>query len=101
MLRTAAGDAGRAYKQQLIDLLDITPGHTVLDAGCGPGTDLPSLADRVGEHGTVIGVAVIRPCSPAHVNAPLISPELRSGRAMRTRFPFVRGRWTGPRSTGF
>ncbi|MEV2231989.1 hypothetical protein AB0H69_25985 [Streptomyces phaeochromogenes] len=32
MLRAAASSAGRAYKRQLIDLLDITPGQTVLDA---------------------------------------------------------------------
>ncbi|MFG2030503.1 methyltransferase domain-containing protein [Streptomyces sp. NPDC048825] len=55
MLRAADG-AGRGYKQQLIDLLNISPGQTVLDAGCGPGADLPTLAERVGELGTVIGV---------------------------------------------
>ncbi len=56
MLRAAAGDAGRAYKQQLLDLLDLQEGQTVLDVGCGPGTDLPALAERVGDRGTVIGV---------------------------------------------
>ncbi|MCX4911640.1 methyltransferase domain-containing protein [Streptomyces sp. NBC_00878] len=56
MLRAAASNAGRAYKQQLIDLLDIARGQTALDVGCGPGTDLPALAERVGEHGTVIGI---------------------------------------------
>ncbi|MGW0652426.1 methyltransferase domain-containing protein [Streptomyces umbrinus] len=56
MLRAAASGAGRAYKRQLIDLLDIAPGQTALDVGCGPGTDLPALAERVGDHGTVIGV---------------------------------------------
>lgn len=56
MLRAAAGDAGRAYKGRMLDLLDIRAGHTVLDAGCGPGTDLPALAERVGDGGTVIGV---------------------------------------------
>ncbi|MGI5138782.1 MULTISPECIES: methyltransferase domain-containing protein [unclassified Streptomyces] len=56
MLRTAAGDAGRAYKQQLLDLLDIQAGQTVMDLGCGPGTDLPALAELVGDGGTVIGV---------------------------------------------
>ncbi|MFJ9720459.1 methyltransferase domain-containing protein [Streptomyces sp. NPDC101213] len=55
MLRAAA-EAGRAYKAQLLDRLDPTPGQTVLDAGCGPGTDLPALAERVGDTGTVIGV---------------------------------------------
>ncbi len=56
MLRAAAGQAGRAYKQVMLDLLDVRPGQTVLDVGCGPGTDLQSLADRAGPDGTVIGV---------------------------------------------
>ena len=56
MLRAASEDAGRAYKQRLLDLLDLRPGHTVLDVGCGPGTDLPALAERVGAEGRVIGV---------------------------------------------
>ncbi|MDW4906064.1 methyltransferase domain-containing protein [Streptomyces sp. ADMS] len=56
MLRAASEDAGRAYKRQLLDLLDLRPGHTVLDVGCGPGTDLPALAERVGPTGRVIGV---------------------------------------------
>ncbi|WP_405886349.1 methyltransferase domain-containing protein (plasmid) [Streptomyces sp. NBC_01136] len=56
MLRTAASAAGRSYKQELLELLDIHSGQTALDLGCGPGTDLPSLAERVGVNGTVIGV---------------------------------------------
>ncbi|MFF8192346.1 methyltransferase domain-containing protein [Streptomyces bobili] len=56
MLRAAAAEAGRAYKAQLIEWLDLAPGQTVLDAGCGPGTDLPALAERVGDEGVVIGV---------------------------------------------
>ncbi|WP_123979496.1 methyltransferase domain-containing protein [Streptomyces sp. Ag109_O5-1] len=55
MLRGAAG-VGRAYKQELLELLDVRPGQTVLDVGCGPGTDLPALSERVGVSGTVIGV---------------------------------------------
>ena len=46
-------EAGRAYKQRLLDALDLRPDHTALDIGCGPGTDLPALAERAGE---VIGV---------------------------------------------
>ncbi|MEU6193615.1 hypothetical protein [Streptomyces sp. NPDC047061] len=53
MLRAAASAAGRGYKQELLDLLDVQPGQTVLDVGCGPGTDLPTLAERVGGRGTV------------------------------------------------
>ncbi|MCF3960764.1 methyltransferase domain-containing protein [Streptomyces fuscigenes] len=56
MLRGAASEAGRTYKQELLDLLDIRAGQVALDVGCGPGTDLPALAERVGDAGIVIGV---------------------------------------------
>ncbi|MEU9336954.1 methyltransferase domain-containing protein [Streptomyces sp. NPDC048290] len=56
MLRAAERDAGRAYKARLLELLDVRAGHTVLDVGCGPGTDLPALAGRAGADGTVIAV---------------------------------------------
>ncbi len=49
----AASDVGRAYKARLVELLDPAPGQTVLDVGCGPGTDLGAL---VSFGGTVIGV---------------------------------------------
>jgi ubiquinone/menaquinone biosynthesis C-methylase UbiE len=54
--QTAASAAGAAYKRDLLVALDLRPGHTVLDIGCGPGTDLPDLAANVHEAGTVIGV---------------------------------------------
>ncbi|MFD0527219.1 methyltransferase domain-containing protein [Kitasatospora arboriphila] len=54
--RVAATDLGRAYKQRMLDELDVRPGATVLDLGCGPGTDLDSLATAAGPAGRVIGV---------------------------------------------
>ncbi|MEU3217621.1 methyltransferase domain-containing protein [Streptomyces sp. NPDC006971] len=54
--RVAATDLGRAYKGRMLDELDIRPGQTALDLGCGPGTDLASLAQAVTAAGTVIGV---------------------------------------------
>ncbi|WP_374982653.1 methyltransferase domain-containing protein [Streptomyces fradiae] len=56
MLKAAASAAGRHYKRELLDLLEVEPGQVTLDVGCGPGADLPLLAERVGEGGTVIGV---------------------------------------------
>ncbi len=56
MLQAAASAAGCGYKQELMELMDVQPGQTALDVGCGPGTDLPTLAGRVGVSGTVIGV---------------------------------------------
>ena len=52
----AASVPGRAYKSRLLDLMDLRPGQTVLDIGCGPGTDLGDLADAVTRSGRVIGL---------------------------------------------
>ncbi|MBT2389272.1 methyltransferase domain-containing protein [Streptomyces sp. ISL-1] len=54
--RVAATDLGRSYKSRMLDELEIGPGQTVLDLGCGPGTDLSTLAEAVTATGTVIGV---------------------------------------------
>jgi ubiquinone/menaquinone biosynthesis C-methylase UbiE len=56
-LDVAAGTAaGAGYKQRFVEALAVRPGHTVLDIGCGPGTDLGRLADAVGPHGSVLGI---------------------------------------------
>ncbi|MEU7986662.1 methyltransferase domain-containing protein [Streptosporangium canum] len=54
--QVAASVPGRAYKQQMLAMLDLRPGQTVLDIGCGPGTDLAELAAGVAPTGSVIGV---------------------------------------------
>jgi len=40
----------------LFDRAGVTPGMHVLDAGCGPGRLTLPLAERVGEHGSVLAV---------------------------------------------
>jgi ubiquinone/menaquinone biosynthesis C-methylase UbiE len=52
----AASPQGREYKLEAHAALDAHPGHTALDVGCGPGTDLQALADAVTKTGSVIGV---------------------------------------------
>lgn len=52
----AASAAGQAVKQRALHLLDLRAGHTVVDVGCGPGTDLGTLAAAVAPGGTVVGV---------------------------------------------
>jgi ubiquinone/menaquinone biosynthesis C-methylase UbiE len=54
--RIAAQDVSQRYKRQLLVDLDVQSGHTVVDVGCGPGTDLGALARAVGSAGRVIGV---------------------------------------------
>jgi ubiquinone/menaquinone biosynthesis C-methylase UbiE len=43
-------------KKRTYELMRIRPGHHVLDAGCGPGTDTIDLAALVGAAGKVVGV---------------------------------------------
>ena len=43
-------------KQRSYELMQIQPGHKVLDLGCGPGTDTIPLAHLVGANGWVVGV---------------------------------------------
>jgi SAM-dependent methyltransferase len=56
MYVVAATDQGREYKQSVLADLDLHPGLTALDVGCGPGTDLRDLAASVTREGSVIGV---------------------------------------------
>jgi ubiquinone/menaquinone biosynthesis C-methylase UbiE len=58
MASVAALPAGQAYKARALRLLEVAPGMTVLDAGCGPGADLNPLRSSVGDRGRVVGVDV-------------------------------------------
>lgn len=42
-------------RKRAIDALNLQPGETVLDAGCGTGWCLPMLAEQVGPKGKTIG----------------------------------------------
>ena len=43
-------------RARAIELLQLQPGDTVLDIGCGTGMSLPGLREAVGPDGTVVGV---------------------------------------------
>jgi len=46
----------RRLRADLVDSLDLSPGDTVVDVGCGTGATLPALRERVGPEGRVVGV---------------------------------------------
>jgi protein-L-isoaspartate(D-aspartate) O-methyltransferase len=43
----------------MLELLDVEPGHTVLDVGSGSGYSTALLSELVGEKGKVIGIEVV------------------------------------------
>lgn len=56
LIRLAASDLGRAYKNIATSEMGISPGDVILDLGCGPGADLSTFAEAAGGSGRVIGV---------------------------------------------
>lgn len=44
------------YRQKLIQSLQLQPGQTVLDIGCGSGLNFELIIDAIGPNGTLIGV---------------------------------------------
>lgn len=49
------------WRDRAADALDLEPGDTVVELGCGTGANLPHLRDRVGPEGRVVGVDLTRP----------------------------------------
>ncbi|KAF4449406.1 l-isoaspartate(d-aspartate) o-methyltransferase [Fusarium albosuccineum] len=46
------------YSKRFMDVVPIQPGDRVLDLACGTGLEAVIAADRVGDHGAVVGVDV-------------------------------------------
>lgn len=48
-------------RERAVAALDLRPGQRVIDAGCGTGLSFGPLMDRLGQHGSIVG---IEPCEP-------------------------------------
>lgn len=59
------------WRQAAVDALDLSPGDTVVDVGCGTGASLPLLRQAVGPEGRVVGID--------------LTPELLTRARRRTR----------------
>ena len=79
----ARSPQGRDYKAAVLQGLELAPGLVVLDVGCGPGTDLASMAVQVSPDGVVIGVdhdeRMVREAAQRTVDLPGV--EVRRGDA--------------------
>jgi ubiquinone/menaquinone biosynthesis C-methylase UbiE len=50
----------RSWRAQTAELLDLSPGDTVVEMGCGTGANVPHLRERVGADGRVVGLDLTR-----------------------------------------
>lgn len=46
----------KTYRRKAIESLNLNPGDTVVDLGCGTGLNFQLLSKKVGEQGTIFGV---------------------------------------------
>ena len=44
------------WQQKAVDRLELSPGDTVIDVACGTGLNFPSLLDRIGATGKIVGI---------------------------------------------
>lgn len=57
ILERLFGTPGRA-RRIAIERLELKPGYTILELGCGGGKNMPLLHEKVGEQGWVVGVDI-------------------------------------------
>jgi ubiquinone/menaquinone biosynthesis C-methylase UbiE len=56
----AAAPGVRSWRERTAERLDLAPGDTVVEMGCGTGANVPYLRERVGPAGRVVGIDVTR-----------------------------------------
>lgn len=53
-----AGLRMQTYRSEIINCLDLNPGNTVLELGCGTGLNFPLILEKIGPQGKIIGVDI-------------------------------------------
>ena len=48
-----------SWRKRVVEMLDLSPGDTVVEMGCGTGANFPYLRDGVGPDGTVFGIDLV------------------------------------------
>ncbi len=56
----AAAPGVRSWRERAVTALDLSPGDTVVEMGCGTGANVPFLREQVGPGGRVVGIDVTR-----------------------------------------
>ena len=59
--RLATAPGVRSWRRRAAAALDLSPGDTVVEMGCGTGANVPFLREQVGPDGRVVGIDVTRP----------------------------------------
>ena len=57
--RVATAPIVQPWRDRCVVGLDLSPGDTVVDMGCGTGATLPALREAVGPEGVVVGVDLV------------------------------------------
>jgi ubiquinone/menaquinone biosynthesis C-methylase UbiE len=79
-----------AYKRQSYALLQIQPGHRILDVGCGTGDDVRAMAEQVGAAGRVVGLdssTTMIQTAQERTNSANLPVEFQLGDLMQLDFP--------------
>lgn len=90
----------RAFREKMLDLVNLRPGDQVLDVGCGTGTLAMAAKYRVGATGTVCGIdASPEMITRARRKAKKDGVEVRLENAVVEKLPFADGTFDAVLST--
>ena len=79
-------------RREAIQRLDLRPGETVLDVGCGTGLSFGPLLDQLGPRGHIVG---IEQCPEMMAQARLRFSDLRAQQLRLVQAPVEEAQWPG------